>query len=129
MKTNSVSSGGTNYVVIALGILAVLLVFMVLTGRKVPLLSSDRAALLGLVVIGMAICSQAGIGKVSASGEWLHPFAFMGYILGAAIIVIGMATLFGKIIPPLTSYHQSFIVVAGIAAVKLVLTTIHRLFL
>ncbi|HZD58200.1 MAG TPA: hypothetical protein VE136_15830 [Anaerolineales bacterium] len=129
MKTNSVSTGGTNLVVIALGILAALLVFAVLTGRKVPLLTSERAALLALVVIGMILCTQGGIGQVAASGAWLHPFSILGYLLGAAIIVIGMAALFGKNIPPLTSYYQSFTVVAVIAAIKLVLTTIHRLFL
>jgi hypothetical protein len=66
---------------------------------------------------------------VSASGEWLHPLSIIGYLLGAAIVLIGIAALFGKNIPPLTSYHQSFTAVALIAAVKLVLTTIHRLFL
>ena len=130
MKANSLSTpGGANLTVIALGILAALLVFAVLTGRKVPLLSTDRAALLALVVIGMAICSQAGIGRVAASGEWLHPFSILGYLLGAAIVVIGIAALFGKNIPPLTSFYQSFTAVVVIAAVKLVLTTIHRLFL
>ncbi len=130
MKANSISTtSGVNPSVIALGFLAGLLVFMVLTGRKVPLLNSDRAALLVLVVIGMAICSQTGVGRVSASGEWLHPFSIVGYILGATIIVIGIAALFGKQIPPLTSYHQSFTSVVVIAAVKLVLTTIHRIFL
>ncbi|MCL4561610.1 MAG: hypothetical protein M1281_13480 [Chloroflexi bacterium] len=127
MKANSISTGGTNLVVIALGILAVLLVFAVLTGRKVPLLSSDRAALLGLVVIGMAICSQAGIGRVAASGEWAHPLSIIGYVLGGIIVLIGIAALFGKQIPPLNSYHQSFTAVVVIAAVKVVLATIHRL--
>ena len=129
MKTNTISTGGTNLAVIALGILAALLVFAVFTGRKVPLLSSDRAALLALVLIGMLICSQAGIGQVSASGAWWHPFSIIGYLLGAVIIAIGIAALFGKNIPPLTSYYQSFTAVAVIAAIKLVLTTIHRLFL
>ena len=109
--------------------LAALLVFVVLTGRKVPLLTSNRAALLALVAIGMLMCSQGGIGRVAAIGAWLHPFAILGYLLGAAIIVIGIAALFGKQIPPLTSYYQSFTAVAVIAALKLVLTTIHRLFL
>jgi hypothetical protein len=129
MKANSISASGTNLVVIALGILAALLVFTVLTGRKVPLLSTDRAALLALVVIGMIMCTQGGIGRVTASHAWLHPFSILGYLLGAAIILIGLAALFGKNIPPLISYHQSFTAVALIAAVKLVLTTIHRLFL
>lgn len=130
MKTNSISTtGGGNLIVIILGTVAALLVFAVLTGRKVPLLSSDRAALLALVVIGMAICSQGGIGRVAASGAWLHPLSIAGYLLGAVIIVICIAALFGKQIPPLTSYHQSFTVVTMIAVVKLILTTIHRLFL
>lgn len=129
MKTNTISTGGTNVSVIALGVLAALLIFMVLTGRKVPFLASDRAALLVLVVIGMLICSQAGIGRVSASGAWWHPFSIIGYLLGAAIVVIGIAALFGRNIPPLTSYYQSFTAVTVIAAAKLVLTTIHRLFL
>jgi hypothetical protein len=129
MKTYSISTGGSNLAVIALGILAALLVFAVLTGRKVPLLSTDRAALLALVVIGMIICTQGGIGQVSANGAWLHPLSILGYLLGATIILIGIAALFGKNIPPLTSFYQSFTAVAVIAAVKLVLTTIHRLFL
>ena len=129
MKTNSISIGGTNLGVIALGILAALLVFAVLTGRKVPLLSSDRVALLALVVIGMGMCTQGGIGQVSARGQWSHPFAIVGYLLGASIVAIGIAALFGKQIPPLSNYHQSFTVVAVIAAVKLALTTIHRLIL
>lgn len=129
MKTNTLSTSGINLAIIVLGILAVALIGFVMTGRKIPWLSSDRAALIALVVIGMAICSMGGIGRVAASGEWLHPFSIVGYILGAAIIVIGIAALFGKQIPPLTSYYQSFIAVAVIAAVKLVLTAIHRLFL
>lgn len=128
MKATAASTTGSNVVVIALGIVAALLVLLVLTGRKVPLLASDRAVLLALVLIGMFICSRAGIGRVAASGEWWHPLSILGYLLGAAIIAIGIAALFGRNIPPFTSYYQSFLGVTGIAVVKLVLTTIHRLF-
>ena len=129
MKTNTLSTTGTNPALIVLGILAVALIVFVLTGRRIPLLSSERAALIALVVIGMAMCTMGGIVRVAANGAWLHPFSIVGYLLGAAILVIGIAALFGKQIPPLTSYYQSFIAVAVIAAVKLVLTAIHRLFL
>jgi hypothetical protein len=129
MKANSLTIGGSNLAVIVLGILAALLVLATLTGRKVPLLPTDRAALLALVVIGMIMCTQGGIGQVSASREWLHPFAIVGYLLGAVIVLIGITALFGKNIPPLTSFYQSFTAVAMIAVAKLVLTTIHRLFL
>ncbi len=129
MKTNTISLGGVNVVVIVLGVLATALAFMVLTGRKVPLLSTDRAALIAMVVIGMFICSNAGIGRVAASKAWFHPFSIIGYLLGAAILVIGIAAVFGKNIPPLANYYQSFAAVTGIAVLKLVFTTIHRLFL
>ncbi len=129
MKTNALSTSGVNPVVIVLGILAALLIFAVLADRKVPILNTDRAALLGLVVIGLAICSQVGIGRVSASGAWWHAFSIISYLLGAVIVIIGLAALFGKLIPPLASYHQAFIAVVAIAVIKIILTTIHRLFL
>ncbi len=129
MKTNTISATGTNLIVILLGFLAAFLVFMALTGRKVPLLSSDRAVLLAVVIIGMLMCTQGGIGPVSATGAWLHPLSIVGYVLGAAIILIGIAAVFGKLIPPFGSYHQSIAVVAVIATIKVALTTIHRLFL
>jgi len=129
MKTNTISAGGVNVVAIVLGILAATLAFMVLTGRKVPFLSTDRASLIAMVVIGMVICSNAGIGRMAASKAWFHPFSIIAYLLGAAIIVIGIAALFGKNIPPLANYYQSFAAVTGIAVLKLILTTIHRLFL
>lgn len=129
MKAKSLSTPGTNLVVIILGILAAWLVFAVLTERKVPLLTTDRAALLALVVIGMIMCTRGGISRVAAARAWLHPFTIIGYLLGADILVIGIAALVGTNIPPLTSYYQSFVVVAVVAAIKVVLTTVHRLFL
>jgi hypothetical protein len=128
MKTNTLSTGGTNVSVILLGVLAAALVFAVLTGRKVPLLNNERVVLIALVVIGMGMCT-AGIGRVAASGAWLHPLSVIGYLLGATILVIGVAAVFGKQVPPLTSYYQSFAVVAGLAGVKLALSTLHQLFM
>jgi hypothetical protein len=36
MKTNTLSTNGTNPALILLGILAVVLIFLVLTGRRIP---------------------------------------------------------------------------------------------
>ena len=128
MRTNTVSTSGTNLGVIALGILAALLVAAVYTERKIPLLSSDRAAVVALVAIGMAICAQ-GIGRVAAAGAWTHPFSILAYLLGGAILLVGIAALAGKQVPPLSSYAQSFTAVTILAVAKVVLTAIHRLFL
>lgn len=129
MKTNAASAGGTNVIVIVLGILAAFLIFMALTGRKVPILSSERAILIAVVVIGLFICSQVGIGRISAIGAWSHPLSIVGYVLGAIIVLIGIAALFGRNIPPLASYYQSVAAVAAIAVLKVIVSTVHRLFL
>ncbi len=129
MNTKSLSTNSINPIVIVLGIAAALLILVVLSGRRVPVLTTDRTALIGLVVLGMAICMLGGIGPMSRAGAWFHPLSIINYLLGAVIIIIGIAAVFGKQLPPLSSYHQSFIVVVGIAALKIILTTVHRLFL
>ena len=127
MKDHSISAGGMNLTVIVMGILAALPIFVVLTGKRVLLLTSNRAALLALAAVGIILCAQVGVGRVAASRQWLHPFSLIGYLLGAAILPIGFAALSGKNITPLTDIRQSFIAIAVIAAVKLVLMTKHRL--
>jgi hypothetical protein len=98
-------------------------------GVKLPFITNPRTVLIVFLAAGLVVCSIGGIGRVSASGAWLQPFSIIGYVLGALIIVIGVAALFGKPIPPLSSDQQSITAVAGIAALKLVLAAIHRLFL
>jgi hypothetical protein len=126
MKTITLSTSGFNPAIAVLGLLAALLVVAVLSGRKLPLLSSDRAALFALIVIGMAICSQGGLGRISATGAWAHPLAILGYLCGAAILLIGLFALFGKPLPPLANFHQAFLAVTVIAVFKVILSTIHR---
>ena len=41
-----------------------------------------------LVLIGMAICAQGGIGRVAALGVWSHPLSILGYLLGGLILLI-----------------------------------------
>lgn len=126
MKTATFAPTNINIPAAALGLAAALLIFAVLTGRKIPLLNSDRAALLTLVLIGMTMCTLSGINRVAAAGAWTHPLSILGYLLGAAILVIGLAALFGKVVPPLSSYHQAFLVVALLAGAKVVLSLVHR---
>ncbi len=129
MKTKALSKNGINPIVIVLGLIDVLIIFVVLTGKSVPVLNTDRTALIGLVVIGMAICMQAGIGPMAAARAWFHPLSIISYLLGAVILAIGITALFGKQLPPLTNYHQAFITVVGISLLKVILTGIHHFFM
>jgi hypothetical protein len=126
MKTGSTTFTGNNTTTIVFGLLAALLVFTVLTGRKLPLIGSDRAALVLLVVLGMAMCMN-GIGRVAAAGAWRHPLAILGSLLGALILVVGVTGFFGWQVPLVSGARQAIIAVSALAVVKLGLSLLHRL--
>ncbi len=113
-----------NWSVLFMGIVAALLVGFVPTGRKFPFITTDRAALITLLFIGMAICT-VGIGRVAELNAWAHPLAILAYIVGAAILVIGVAAVLGRPVPFIGSYQQAIIVVSVMMVAKIVLTAIH----
>jgi hypothetical protein len=126
MKTTSMSLMGNAVTTIVLGALAAVLVLGTLTGRKIPFISSDRMALIVLVVLGMTMCAR-GIGRVAAQGEWAHPLAIVGYLLGALILVVAGALLIGKPLPLITTTRQAILAVAVLSGAKLVVSALHRL--
>ncbi len=81
MKTNEMTMMGNTFTTVILGVLAVLLVGLTLYGKKIPFVTSEKAALFWLVMLGMAMCTR-GIGRVSATGQWAHPLAILAYIIG-----------------------------------------------
>jgi hypothetical protein len=125
MKATEMSIMGNTLTSAVLGVMAALLVLATLTGRKIPLISSERAALIVLVVIGMAMCAR-GIGRVAALGEWAHPLSILGYLIGALILVIAIALLAGKPLPWISTIRQAMLAVALLSAAKLVLSALHR---
>ena len=89
------------------------------------LLFSEKGILIAVTLIGMALCS-AGIGQVAARGAWLHPMSFVGYALGALILVVVGAALFGVSVPLVDSARAATIAVIVLAIAKIVLTQLHR---
>ena len=85
--------------IIGLALLAVAVVFIGMTGKKVPLLSNVRVDIILLVIIGLAMCTQGGIGRVAATGQWTHPQAIIGYLLGGLILFITLAVFVGWKLP------------------------------
>ena len=119
--------------VISPGILILALLFAVVTiigvtGKKVPLLSSVRVDIVLLVLIGMAICTQGGIGRIAATGQWSHPQAILGYILGGSILFITLAVFAGWKLPYIQSDQQALLVIAVLACLKVVNAVAHYLF-
>ena len=113
--------------IIGLAILAAVIVFIGVTGKKVPLLSSIRLDIVLLVIIGMTMCTQGGIGRVAATGEWSHPLAIVGYILGGLILLITLAVFVGWKLPYIHTEQQTLLVIAVLVSLKVVNAVTHYL--
>jgi hypothetical protein len=113
--------------IIGLALLFAFVTFIGVTGKKVPLLSNIRVDIILLVIIGMTICSQGGIGRVAATGEWTHPLSIIGYLLGGLILLITFAVFVGWKLPLIANDQQALLAVAILAGLKVVNAVIHYL--
>ncbi|HMD80488.1 MAG TPA: hypothetical protein VKE92_04210 [Anaerolineales bacterium] len=113
--------------IIGLALLAVAVVYIGVTGKRVPLLSNIRVDIILLVIIGMAICTQGGIGRIAATGEWSHPLSILGYILGGLILLITLAVFAGWKLPYIQSDQQALLVIAILAGLKVINAVSHYL--
>ena len=120
MKGKSVSITSNLIVPLGLALICAVVVYVSLAGKSLPLVSSPRAALIILLVVGMAAC-MGGIGQVSASGRWASPLAIVGYLLGAAILLVIVAAFAGWQLPLVGNEIQAIAVVAVLLAAKLVI--------
>jgi hypothetical protein len=59
-------------------LLAAAVVFIGVTSKKVSVFSNLRVDIVLLVVLGMTVCSQGGIGRVAAANQWTHPLSIVG---------------------------------------------------
>jgi len=112
---------------LALGLVIAGIAYATLAGKPLPLISGPRAALIAMLVIGMAMCST-GIGQVAASGRWASPLAIVGYLLGAAILVVIGAAFAGWKLPLIAGETQAVAAVAILIAVKFLIGTASSLF-
>ena len=113
--------------VLVLALLAAAVVFIGATGKKVPILSNIRVDIILLVILGMSICTQAGIGRIAATGEWSHPLAIVGCVLGGTILLITLAVFVGWKLPFIQNDQQALIAIAILAGLKIVNAVTHYL--
>lgn len=127
MKTNSPPAVMTPGMLM-LALLAATLVYMGGTGKNIPLLSNVRMDILLLVLIGITICSKSGIGRIAATGQWLHPFAIIGYILGGLILLVAVSVFLGWKVPYIHNDTQALLAIAILMCIKVVNAIVHSLF-
>jgi hypothetical protein len=113
--------------ILLLALLAAVVVFIGATGKRVPLLSSVRVDIILLVIIGMTMCTQGGIGRVAATGQWSHPLSIIGYILGGLILLITLAVFVGWKLPYIQTDPQALIAIAVLIGLKVVNAVTHYL--
>ena len=113
--------------IIGLAVLFAVVTFIGFTGKRVPLLSNIRVDIILLVIIGMTMCTQGGIGRIAATGQWAHPQAIIGYILGGLILLITLFTFVGWKLPYIANDGQALLAVALLASLKIVNAVIHYL--
>jgi hypothetical protein len=113
--------------IFVLALLFVAVVFIGVTGKKVLFLSNARLDIILLAVIGMAICTQGGIGRIAATGQWAHPQAILGYILGGLILLITLAVFAGWKLPYIQTEQQALLAVALLACLKVANAVTHYL--
>lgn len=111
--------------IIGLILVAAVVTFIGVTGKKVPLLSNIRVDIILLVIIGMAICTQGGIGRVAATGQWTHPLSIIGYLLGGLILLIPLAVSVGWKLPFIANDGQALLAIAVLAGLKVVNAVAH----
>ena len=111
--------------ILVLAVLAGVVLFIALKGIKLPLLSNPKVALGVLIALGMAICSQGGIGRIAAVGNWTHPQAILGYILGTAILLVAASIFFNFKLPFVTSQQQAFVIIAALLGAKVINSFAH----
>lgn len=113
--------------ILVLALLAAVVVFIGATGKKVPVLSNVRVDIVLLVLLGMSICTQAGIGRIAATGQWSHPLAIVGYILGGTILLVAASVFIGWKLPFIHNDQQALMAIAILAGLKVVNAVTHYL--
>ena len=111
----------TNPLLILLGLMSAGVVVGTLTGTRLPLIHSDRSALIALVILGMSMCA---LGMQTVTYGWTNPFNLAGTVLGAIALVLAAAVLLGARVPYIGSERAAIIALAAVMAVKVVLAVL-----
>ena len=127
MSTNSQLFTASDLPVAVLGLVAAAVVVFTLSGRPLPLIADDRAALIALGIVGLVMCTLGGVGKVQSALGWAHPITIVGSVFGVvAMAIVGLSLLNVKL-PAITTDRSAIIALAIVMLVKAGLSGVSRL--
>lgn len=122
MNTNhSQTTLGNNLIVLVLAVAALALFYVVTTGGNLtlPIISTDRAALIVLTIVGIAMCAVGGIGPSISQYGWSGPVTVIGSIVGILTFLMVLAVVLGFQVPLIANERMAFVLVAGVIIGKL----------
>ena len=122
MKGNTMNFTSSVFVPLVLGLVVAGIVYATLTGRQLPLISGPRAAVIAVLLVGIAMCLP-GIGRVAASGRWLSPMGILGSLLGIVILVLVASVFTGWKLPLIAGETQVLTAMAVLIGVKFLIGT------
>ena len=79
-----------------IGAAIALLIFAVLTNSPIPLLGSDRATFIALIILGTTMCALGGVGRAPSRYGWTHPVTLFGIVVGIVAMLLAAAVLVGQ---------------------------------
>lgn len=117
MNANLTSPNWNAILSSVMGVAAVVVLAAYLLGWKVPLIGSDRTALLILAGVGFGMCMLAMDRTVTGLG-WTHPITLIGSGLGVLLILLVIAMLAGWRLPFIPNDRAALLAVAFLGLVK-----------
>lgn len=128
MKAMVFNSNGVTIASYMVGALAMLLIYSVMSDKRLPLIGSDKAAFILLWIFGLAMSFLAGIrdypdGKFTMAGL---PLAIL-MVLGFFVFGVFILKLIGIKLSLIGTYRQAFNLTAGIIVLKWVIVHLNKL--
>ncbi len=128
MKSLVFNFNGVTFASYVVGTVAMLLIYSVLSYKRVPLISSDKEAFILLWLTGLTMSILAGTrdypdGKFTMPGI---PLTIL-MVLGALVCGVLVLKLIGVKLPGIMTYRQAFNLTAGIIIVKWVIVHLYKL--
>ena len=80
-----------------IGIVIAALVVAALTNTSVPLLGSERAIFVAVVLLGVTMCSLGGVGRAPMKYGWMHPVTLFGIAVGTIMLLPAAGVVLGQV--------------------------------
>jgi len=80
-----------------IGIVIAALVVAALTNTSVPLLGSERAIFVPVVLLGISMCALGGVGRAPMKYGWMHPVTLFGIAIGAIMLLLAAGVVLGRV--------------------------------